>query len=87
MRARLTPEQEQIEDAYQRVIVAASLGEEAVQKLMAEISPGRNWIEAGWELIRKRGENRPHFVYEDPEFGGTVCFPPRERPLCRILRS
>ena len=85
MVALLTPEQQKTEEAYQSVIAAASQGAEAVQKLMAKIAPGHSWVEAAWELIKKRREHVPHFIYEDPEFGGTVCFSPRERPLRKIL--
>ena len=87
MMAWLTPEQRKTEDDYQRAIAISSQGEEAVRKLMAEISPGQDWVKAAGALIRKRSQHIPHFMYEDPEFGGTVCFPPIERPLRRILHK
>ena len=70
------------------MVAASEQGPEAVRQVMKEISPDNpDWVQAASDLIRARKNSIPHFIWEDPEFGGTICFPPTERPLRKILNA
>jgi hypothetical protein len=43
--------------------------------------------DAASNLIEAWEEIRPHMMWDDPEFGGTICFPPAERPLRKLLNA
>lgn len=70
------------------MVAAGPQGAQAVQQAMQEISPGNSdWVEAASNLIEAWEAIRPRMMWEDPEFGGTVCFPPAERPLRKVLNT
>jgi hypothetical protein len=78
---------EQVQQNYRKMVAAGPQGQEAVQQVMLEISPGEHWAEAASNLIQAWEEIRPRMMWDDPEFGGTICFPPTERPLRKLLNA
>jgi hypothetical protein len=78
---------EQVQQNYRRMMVAAPQGREAVRMVMQERSPGRPWAQAASDLIEAWEAIRPGMMSDDPEFGGTICFPPAERPLRKLLSA
>jgi hypothetical protein len=78
---------EQVQQNYRKMVAAGAQGREAVQQVMQEISPGEDWTEAASNLIQAWEEIRPRMLWDDPEFGGTICFPPAERPLRKLLNA
>jgi hypothetical protein len=58
---------EAIEGRYQKMIAASKEGPEAVQKAMRELSPGKEWMAAAWDLIDERQATRPRFLYGRPD--------------------
>lgn len=78
---------EQVQQNYRRMMVAAPQGREAVRMVMQELSPGRPWAQAASDLIEAWEAIRPGMMWDDPEFGGTICFPPAERPLRKLLSA
>jgi hypothetical protein len=69
------------------MLAAATQGREAVRMVMQELSPGKSWAQAASDLVEAWEAIRPGMMWDDPEFGGTICFPPAERPLRKLLSA
>ena len=77
-----------IEASYQKLLAAAPHGADAVRKKLIEMNPEtRDWIRSSWDIVEARQKGRPHFLWIDPETGGSIPWPATEMVLRRVLNS